>query len=50
MPIQKPDRDPRFHTVTVVFIADGNGTLRGHDDTRKAEVFTKKTLPGSDSI
>ena len=41
----KPGRDPRFHTVTVVFIADGNGTLRGRDDARKAEVFTKKTLP-----
>jgi len=42
----KPGRDPRFHTVTVVFIADGNGTLRGRDDARKAEVFSENTLPG----
>jgi len=41
----KPGRDPRFHTVTVVFIADGKGTLKGKDDARKAEVFTEVTLP-----
>lgn len=41
----KPGRDPRFHTVTIVFIADGNGTLRGRDDARKAEVFIEKALP-----
>jgi ADP-ribose pyrophosphatase YjhB (NUDIX family) len=41
----KPDRDPRFHTATMVFIADGEGTLKGHDDARKAEVFTVDTLP-----
>jgi len=41
----KPDRDPRFHTVTVVFIADGKGTLKGKDDARKAEVFNEFTLP-----
>lgn len=41
----KPGRDPRFHTVTMVFIADGRGTLKGRDDARKAEVFTEKTLP-----
>ncbi len=41
----KPDRDPRFHTATMVFIADGEGTLKGRDDARKAEVFTVDTLP-----
>jgi 8-oxo-dGTP diphosphatase len=41
----KPGRDPRFHTVTMVFIADGKGTLKGRDDVRKAAVFTEKTIP-----
>ena len=41
----KPDRDPRFHTVTMVFIADGAGSLKGRDDARKAAVFTADTLP-----
>jgi 8-oxo-dGTP diphosphatase len=41
----KPGRDPRFHTVTMVFIANGNGELKGRDDARKAEVFTEETLP-----
>lgn len=41
----KPGRDPRFHTVSVVFIADGKGTLQGRDDARRAEVFTEASLP-----
>ena len=41
----KPGRDPRFHTVTMVFIADGKGTLKGCDDARKAAVFTEETIP-----
>lgn len=40
-----PDRDPRFHTVTVVFIADGEGNLKGMDDAKKAKVFRKGNLP-----
>jgi 8-oxo-dGTP diphosphatase len=43
----KPDRDPRFHTATMVFIAEGTGTLKGADDARRASVFTKQTLPSS---
>ena len=41
----KPGRDPRFHTVTVAFIADGKGTLKGRDDAREAEVFSELALP-----
>jgi 8-oxo-dGTP diphosphatase len=41
----KPGRDPRFHTVTVVFIADGRGSLEGRDDARQAKVFSKDRLP-----
>jgi ADP-ribose pyrophosphatase YjhB (NUDIX family) len=43
----KPDRDPRFHTVSVVFIGEGKGVLKGMDDARKAEIFTESTLPGA---
>ncbi len=42
-----PHRDPRFHTVTMVFIAEGAGALRGRDDARRASVFTEQTLPSS---
>jgi 8-oxo-dGTP diphosphatase len=42
----KPGRDPRFHTVTVVFIGIGAGTLKGRDDARQAEVFGPDNLPG----
>jgi 8-oxo-dGTP diphosphatase len=41
----KPERDPRFHTVSVVFIGDGYGTLQGRDDARRAMVFTRDGLP-----
>jgi ADP-ribose pyrophosphatase YjhB (NUDIX family) len=41
----EPGRDPRFHTVTVVFIAEGSGELKGRDDARKAHVFTEGALP-----
>jgi ADP-ribose pyrophosphatase YjhB (NUDIX family) len=40
-----PGRDPRFHTASVVFIADGTGVLKGADDARKAAVFTANDLP-----
>jgi len=40
-----PDRDPRFHTVSVVFIGDGAGVLEGKDDASRAAVFTADSLP-----
>ncbi len=42
----KPGRDPRFHTVSVVFIGNGQGTLQGQDDAKRAEVFPENQLPG----
>ncbi len=42
----KPGRDPRFQTVTVVFIGIGAGILKGQDDARRAEVFGPNNLPG----
>ena len=41
----RPERDPRFHTVTVVFVALGAGDLEGKDDARRAEVFLPNNLP-----
>jgi ADP-ribose pyrophosphatase YjhB (NUDIX family) len=40
-----PNRDPRQHTVSTVFIAKGNGILKAKDDAVNAEIFTKKNLP-----
>lgn len=41
----KPDRDPRSHTVSVIFIGYGNGELKGQDDARRAAVFSEDSLP-----
>ena len=41
-----PNRDLRFHTASMVFIASGAGELKGRDDARRAAVFTEDTLPG----
>ena len=40
-----PRRDPRGHTVSVVFIADAEGTPRGADDAREARIFEISALP-----
>lgn len=41
-----PDRDPRHHTVTTVFIAKGTGTPKAADDAKNLGVFNKNNLPG----
>ena len=41
----KPDRDPRSHTVSIIFIGEGNGELKGQDDARQAAVFSENSLP-----
>ena len=40
-----PDRDPRHHTITVVFIARASGTPRGADDALRAQAFREDELP-----
>lgn len=40
-----PDRDPRHHTVTTVFIATGEGVLTAKDDARHTAVFGEDRLP-----
>ncbi len=40
-----PERDPRGHTVTVVFTARGKGELTAQDDAKGIGLFTEATLP-----
>jgi len=41
----KMGRDPRGHTISVVFIADGNGTLKEGSDAQDAKYFNLNRLP-----
>lgn len=41
-----PDRDPRHHTVTTVFIAKGFGDPKSADDAKDIGVFNQQNLPG----
>ena len=40
-----PDRDPRFHTISTVFVARATGSPIAADDAKDAGIFTKETLP-----
>jgi len=40
-----PERDPRQHTITVVFTARGIGNLRAGDDAKAARWFPLAALP-----
>ena len=40
-----PNRDPRHHTVSIVFIARANGTPRGGDDAKIARLFGENETP-----
>lgn len=42
----RPDRDPRHHTITTVFIASASGRPEAADDALNAGVFTSDDLPG----
>jgi len=41
----EPNRDPRHHTVTMVFIARGDGIPKAMDDAKKLGIFTETSLP-----
>jgi 8-oxo-dGTP diphosphatase len=41
----EPNRDPRFHVVSVVFVLDAYGEPKGGDDAKKAVVFPLEDLP-----
>ena len=40
-----PERDPRHHTVSTVFIATASGTPKAADDAKDLSIFTKGDLP-----
>ena len=40
----EPDRDPRLHTVSTVFIARARGVPKGADDARQARVFDPRRI------
>jgi ADP-ribose pyrophosphatase YjhB (NUDIX family) len=40
-----PGRDPRHHTISVVFVAQARGEPKAHDDAADIRMFTKETLP-----
>ncbi len=40
-----PGRDPRFHTISTVFIATAQGQPQARDDARNIGVFTEEDRP-----
>jgi 8-oxo-dGTP diphosphatase len=40
-----PQRDPRQHTITTVYVAQGNGTPQAADDARNLTIFAPEQLP-----
>ncbi|MGQ9816453.1 MAG: NUDIX domain-containing protein [bacterium] len=41
----EPSRDPRFHTITIVFIAQAKGIPKAKDDAMKIGIYHKDNLP-----
>jgi 8-oxo-dGTP diphosphatase len=41
----KPDRDPRFHTISTVYMAKGVGMPQAADDAKNLRICTDKNLP-----
>ncbi|MBN2408920.1 MAG: NUDIX hydrolase [Candidatus Aminicenantes bacterium] len=41
----EPGRDPRFHTITTVYIAVAQGQPRAQDDARNVGIFTEEDRP-----
>jgi ADP-ribose pyrophosphatase YjhB (NUDIX family) len=41
----RPDRDPRHHSISTVYIAKASGTPRAADDAKEAGIFTRDALP-----
>ncbi len=40
-----PDRDPRHHTISTVYVAKARGTPKARDDARAIGIFTRADLP-----
>ena len=41
----RPDRDPRHHSISTVYIAKASGAPRAADDAKEVGIFTKDALP-----
>ena len=41
----EPGRDPRGHTISVIFTSKGKGAPRANDDAADLEIFTRNNLP-----
>ena len=41
----KPGRDPRFHTVTAVYIAEARGEPQAADDAKNLRLVSLETIP-----
>lgn len=41
----KPDRDPRFHVVSVVFVGHAIGQPKASSDAKEAKVFKLEEIP-----
>jgi 8-oxo-dGTP diphosphatase len=41
----KPDRDPRGHMMSTVFVAEATGEPKGGDDAREARAFSPGDFP-----
>lgn len=40
-----PERDPRFHVVSLVFVCDAKGEPKAGDDAKKVKVYKLEELP-----
>ncbi len=45
-----PERDPRHHTITTVYIAKAKAIPEAGDDASAIGVFTESTLPGTSPL
>jgi myo-inositol-1(or 4)-monophosphatase len=45
-----PKRDPRFHTITTVFVARGSGEPRAQDDAKDLALFNIKDIPWKELV
>lgn len=41
----RPDRDPRHHAISTVYVAKASGKPRAADDAAEVGIFTRDTLP-----
>ena len=46
----KGNRDPRFHTVSVVFIGEGKGNLKADSDAKSVKVFKLDSLSSKEGL